>query len=72
MTVLGDSSVLAGRYLAHLRTNGSPERALSLTTSAVFAVLEATVAAGTREIALVTAQDAIADPGERFAVRRLR
>ena len=68
----GCGDVTAALYLAHLRTTGSPERALSLTTSAVFAVLEATVAAGTREIALVAAQDAIADPGERFPVRRLR
>ncbi len=68
----GCGDVTAALYLAHLRTTGSPERALSLTTSAVFAVLEATVAAGTREIALVAAQDAIADPGDRFEVRRLR
>ena len=42
------------------------------TTSSVFAILEATIAAGTREIQLVAAQDAIADPPTTFEVRRLR
>ena len=35
-------------------------------------VLEATLAAGTRELQLVAAQDAIADPPARFGARRLR
>ena len=39
-------------------------RRWSATTASVFAVLEATLAAGTREIQLVAAQDAIADPPE--------
>ncbi len=41
-------------------TTGSPGPALERTTASVFAVLEATLAAGTREIQLVAAQDAIA------------
>ena len=68
----GCGDVTAALYLAHLTTTGSPERALSLTTSSVFAILEATLAAGTREIQLVAAQDAIAAPPESFPVRRLR
>jgi pyridoxine kinase len=40
--------------------------------SSVFAVLEATLAAGTRELQLVAAQDAIAEPPMNFEVRRLR
>ncbi|WP_139977562.1 pyridoxal kinase PdxY [Nocardioides litoris] len=67
----GCGDVTAALYLAHLRTTGSPARALELTTSAVYAVLEATIAAGTREIALVAAQDAIADPPPRFVARPL-
>ena len=35
-------------------------------TSTVFGILEATLAAGTRELALVAAQDLIADPPDRF------
>jgi pyridoxine kinase len=42
------------------------------TTATVFAVLEATLAAGTREIQLVAAQDAIAQPPLGFEARRLR
>ncbi len=68
----GGGDVTAALYLAHLHTTGSPARALELTTSAVFAVLEATLAAGTREIQLVAAQDAIASPTSRFEARRLR
>lgn len=68
----GCGDVTAALYLAHLRTTGSPETALARTTASVFAVLERTLAAGTREIQLVAAQDAIADPPPTFEVRRLR
>ncbi len=68
----GCGDVTAALYLAHLHTTGSPAAALERTTSSVYAVLEATLAAGTREIALVAAQDAIASPPARFAARRLR
>ncbi|WP_205473754.1 pyridoxal kinase PdxY [Nocardioides sp. SYSU D00038] len=68
----GCGDVTAALYLAHLTTTGSPEAALVRTTSTVFAILEATIAAGTREIQLVAAQDAIADPPARFEARRLR
>ncbi|MCD4533841.1 pyridoxal kinase PdxY [Nocardioides sp. cx-169] len=72
ITPNGCGDVTAALYLAHLRTTGSPALALGRTTSSVFAILEATLAAGTREIQLVAAQDAIAHPPERFEVRRLR
>lgn len=68
----GCGDVTAALYLAHLRTTGSPATALERTTSSVFSILEATIAAGTREIQLVAAQDAIADPPARFTARRLR
>ena len=68
----GCGDVTAALYLAHLRTTGSPAEALARTTASVFAVLEATIAAGTREIQLVAAQDAIAAPPSAFEVRRLR
>ena len=72
ITPNGGGDVTAALYLAHLLESGSPATALALTTSSVFGVLEATLAAGTRELQLVGAQDAIADPADRFAVRRLR
>ncbi|GAA4379232.1 pyridoxal kinase PdxY [Nocardioides caricicola] len=72
ITPNGCGDVTAALYLAHLLSTGSAETALSRTTSSVFAILEKTIAAGTREIQLVAAQDAIAHPPETFAVRRLR
>jgi pyridoxine kinase len=72
ITPNGCGDVTAALYLAHLRTTGSAAEALARTTSSVFAVLEQTIAAGTREIQLVAAQDAIAEPPMTFEVRRLR
>lgn len=68
----GCGDVTAALYLAHLHGSGSPAEALAATASTVFAVLEATLAAGTREIQLVAAQDAIAVPPLGFEARRLR
>lgn len=68
----GCGDVTAALYLAHLRTTGSAAEALARTTSSMFAILEETLAAGTREIQLIAAQDAIAEPPMSFEVRRLR
>jgi len=68
----GGGDLTAALYLAHLLDTGSPATALERTTNSVFAVLEATLAAGTRELALVAAQDTIADPPARFGARHLR
>ncbi|MFB9312394.1 pyridoxal kinase PdxY [Nocardioides plantarum] len=68
----GCGDVTAALYLAHLTSTGSPARALELTTSSVYSVLEATLTAGTREIQLIAAQDAIAAPPARFEARQLR
>jgi pyridoxine kinase len=72
ITPNGCGDVTAALYLAHLRTTGSAAEALGRTTSSVYGILEATIAAGTREIQLVAAQDAIAVPPMNFEVRRLR
>jgi len=68
----GGGDVTAALYLAHLLESRSPATALGRTTSSVFAVLEATLAAGSRELAIVAAQEAIAHPGDRFRVRKVR
>ncbi|MDT9594177.1 pyridoxal kinase PdxY [Nocardioides zeae] len=68
----GCGDVTSALYLAHLTTTGSPATALERTTSTVFSILEATIAAGTREIQLVGAQASIAAPPDRFAARQLR
>ena len=72
ITPNGCGDVTAALYLAHLRTTGSAAEALARTTSSVFGILEKTIAADTREIQLVAAQDAIAEPPMTFDVRRLR
>lgn len=65
----GTGDVTAALFLAHLPAG--IELALARVASSVFAILAATVQAGSREIRLVQAQDAIADPPEEFAVTRL-
>lgn len=72
ITPNGGGDVTAALYLAHLRSTRSPAAALSKTASSVFAILQATLESGRRELQLVAAQDAIAAPPENFAVRQLR
>ena len=73
ITPNGCGDVTAALFLAHLLAHRLARDARwQRTTSSVFAILEATLAAGTREIQLVAAQDAIADPPARFAPSRLR
>ena len=68
----GGGDVTAALYLAHLWTTGSPATALERTIASVFAVLEATLATGSRELELIAAQDVIADPPTGLTSRRLR
>jgi pyridoxine kinase len=62
----GGGDVTAALFLAHLLRSGSAATALERVTASVFGILEATLAAGTRELALVAAQEVIADPPARF------
>jgi pyridoxine kinase len=68
----GCGDLTAALYLAHLHSSGSPAEALAATTSSVFAVLQKTVVAGTREIQIIAAQESIAHPPMSFPVRQLR
>lgn len=72
ITPNGGGDLTAALYLAHLHATGAPDVALTRTAGSVFAVFEATLAAGARELQIVAAQDAIAHPPERFEARRLR
>ena len=72
ITPNGCGDVTAAVFLAHLLRTGSAETALQRVTSTVFGILEKTIEAGTREIQLVAAQDAIAVPPMGLEVRRLR
>lgn len=57
-------------FLARLMTGGLAET-LAATADSVFEIVEATHRAGSRELQLVAAQDAIAHPGHRFAASSL-
>jgi pyridoxine kinase len=72
VNVNGAGDMTAALFLAHWRKSGSIQIALELTTDAVFAVLEATVAEGAREIQLIKAQESIANPSRRFQAARVR
>jgi pyridoxine kinase len=69
VSVNGAGDVTAALFLAHL--GAGTDVALGRVAATVFAVLEATVTAGSREIRLIDAQESIAFPPDRFRVRRL-
>ncbi len=70
INVNGAGDVTAALFLAHL--HDGPEAALARVASSVYAVLAATHVSGSREIRLVEAQNAIADPDCEFPVARVR
>ena len=72
LSVNGAGDTTAALFLAHYLSSRSPAGAVAKTASSVFAVMEATHSAGAREIQLVAAQAAIADPSQRFAPQRIR
>lgn len=71
MYVAGSGDATAAIFVARLMTS-SPAEALAATASSIFAVMERTHDAGSREILLVDAQEAIASPPMQFAVTQLR
>ena len=72
LAVNGAGDAASALFLAHLLRGTRQEEALSKTASSVYAVLEETHRARSREIRLIATQDAIADPPDRFPARRLR
>jgi pyridoxine kinase len=68
----GAGDVAAALFLAAYLESRDPARALADTAARIFAVFEATMRAGTRELALVAAQDQIADPARRFEAKKVR
>ena len=71
-TVLhGTGDALSALFLGHfLRVRDLPH-ALALAVSAMYALVEATVQAGERELALIAAQDALVAPAREFPATRL-
>ena len=68
----GAGDLTTAVFLANLLSGHDLPTTLARTTSAVFAVVEATDEAGQREMQIVATQDAIADPPMQFAVTRVR
>ena len=71
IVVNGAGDTTAALFYAHWLRTESTKSALELTVNAIFAVLEKTVEDEAREIQLIPAQDAIANPPKRFAARKL-
>jgi pyridoxine kinase len=67
----GSGDILAALLFARLLNNVSIADALASAVSAVFAVVEATVRAGSKELCLVAGQDALVAPARRFPAQRL-
>ncbi len=70
--VHGTGDVFAALFLGHSLRKASLEEALSRTVSSLHGLLTATVAAKSREIVLVDAQDALVTPPKMFAAEKLR
>ncbi|MGZ5400650.1 MAG: pyridoxal kinase PdxY [Nocardioides sp.] len=68
----GSGDLTAALFTAHLHDTGSPGEAVARTVSSVYAVLQATLDSGERELRLIAAQDAIASPACEFEVRQVR
>jgi len=65
--VNGAGDALAALFLGHVLCGAAPPEALSRTVSALHAVIAATAEAGTRELQLIAAQDALVTPPRLFA-----
>lgn len=72
ITVNGAGDALAALFLGHYLLTRDTERALAASAAAIFAVIEATQKAGSRELQLIAAQDALVAPGRCFLPRRIR
>jgi pyridoxine kinase len=71
IVVNGAGDTTAALFYAYWLRTQSLRTALELTVNAVFAILERTVDDAAREIQLIAAQDAIANPPKRFVARTI-
>ncbi|GBF07269.1 pyridoxamine kinase [Deinococcus aerius] len=67
----GTGDAIAALFLGQYLRAGDAARALSLSMSALYALLDLTHRMGTREIQLVAAQDEYARPGQVFGAERV-
>ncbi len=68
----GSGDVTSALFTAHYRETGSAATALERTASSVFDLLQVTIDSGERELRVVQAQDAFANPRMQFAARQVR
>jgi pyridoxine kinase len=69
--MFGAGDLFAALYLGHCLTEPDPALALSRAVSGTWAVLQATVAKGGGELALIAAQDNMINPEKMFSVQRV-
>ncbi len=67
----GTGDAVAALFLAQWHAHRDVGRALEEVAASIFAVLEATLQSGDRELRLVTAQDALVSPPRRFGAMQL-
>ena len=67
----GTGDAVAALFLAQWHAHRDVGRALEDVAASIFAVLEATLASGERELRLVTAQDVLVSPPRRFSALKL-
>ena len=72
LEVNGAGDATAALFLAHLLRDETVAQALTMTASAVHAVLGETHRTGSREVRLVSAQQSIVEPPRRFEARWVR
>ncbi|MBD7957823.1 pyridoxal kinase PdxY [Microbacterium sp. Sa4CUA7] len=72
MKANGSGDVTAALFTAHYRRTGSAAEALARTTSSVYDLLRLTHESGTRELALIEAQEFYGEPRLQFEVRQVR
>ena len=68
----GTGDCFAALFLGHYLPRRDPAAALSQAASAMFAIIERTVAGGREELAIIAAQGQLEQPAPRFVARRLR
>lgn len=67
----GAGDLTAALFLGYLLKMRDAAQALGATASAVYAVIEATLHAGERELQIIAAQDAMMAPPRRFVAKRI-
>jgi pyridoxine kinase len=72
IAVNGAGDAVAALFLGHYLLTRDAEKALAATAASIFAIIEATHAAGSRELQLVAAQDTLVTPHRRFTAERVR